>query len=184
MVLLVVDAQKLITNARLYNFDGFAANVRRLIATARENGVEVVYVRHDDGADKPLTRGTAGFEIYEAFTPMAGERIFDKRVNSPFRDSGLLEYLWERQIKQIAVVGLQTEYCIDATVKCGFEHGFEMIVPDGANSTFDNEYMTAKETYEYYNRSIWNGRYAQCVSMEEAIEKMKDRISAEHIRRE
>ena len=33
------------------------------------------------------------------------------------------------------VVGLQTEYCIDAAVKCGFEHGFEIIVPKESNST-------------------------------------------------
>ena len=44
------------------------------------------------------------------------------------------------------VVGLQTEYCIDAAVKCGFEHGFEIIVPKESNSTFDNAYMSAEET--------------------------------------
>lgn len=173
MVLLVVDTQKLITNAGLYNFDEFVYNMKELIRSARENNIEIIYVRHDDGVGQELTMGTDGFEIYEGFAPHKGEKIFDKTVNSPFKNTGLLEYLTEKQTKQIIVAGLQTDYCIDATVKCGFEHGFKIIVPDGANSTFDNEYMSAKETYNYYNKFIWNGRYADCISIEKTIESMK-----------
>ena len=50
MVLLVVDTQKVITNSDLYNFNAFEDAVKTLIAAARENGVEVIFVRHDDGA--------------------------------------------------------------------------------------------------------------------------------------
>lgn len=59
--------------------------------------------------------------------------------------------------------------CIDATVKCGFEHGFRMIVPEYTNSTFDNAFMIAEQTYRYYNDFMWKGRYAECVSFEEAL---------------
>lgn len=67
MVLLVVDTQKLITNSDLYNFSAFENAVKTLIAAARENHVEVIYVRHDDGAGEELTKGTSGFEIYKRF---------------------------------------------------------------------------------------------------------------------
>ena len=40
MVLLVIDAQKEITNEKLYKFDEFVYTVKMLIKTARENGVE------------------------------------------------------------------------------------------------------------------------------------------------
>lgn len=49
MVLLVIDTQKLITNENLYNFDLFVSNVEKIIHTARQNNIEVIYVRHDDG---------------------------------------------------------------------------------------------------------------------------------------
>lgn len=173
MVLLVVDTQKLITNLDLYNFNVFEDTVKTLIAAARENGVEVIYVRHDDGAGAELTKGTPGFEIYEGFEPKQGEKIFDKTVNSSFKDTGLLEYLTEKNVRTIAVVGLQTDYCIDATIKCGFEHGFKMIVPENANSTFDNAFMSGEQSYKYYNEFMWKGRYAECISVEETIERMK-----------
>lgn len=70
------------------------------------------------------------------------------------------------------IVGLQTDFCMDATIKSGFEHGFVMIVPEYTNSTFDNPYVMKKITYQYYNEFMWPHRYAKCVSMEEAIDIM------------
>lgn len=176
MVLLVVDTQKLITNDRLYMFDRFAENVSELIKAARENSVEVIFVRHDDGEGSALSKGTDGFEIYDGFKPLGGEKIFDKTVNSPFRQTGLLEYLRSVGEREIIVVGLQTDYCIDAAVKCGFEHGFKMIVPEYCNSTFDNEFMSAETSYHYYNEFIWKDRYAESVSVKTALEMLKGRV--------
>lgn len=173
MVLLVVDTQKLITTQDLYNFNSFEDAVKSLITAAREHGVEVIFVRHDDGAGAELSEGTPGFEIYEGFEPLPCEKIFDKTVNSSFKGTGLLEYLEKKNVRTVVVVGLQTDYCVDATIKCGFEHGFKMIVPEGANSTFDNAFMTGEQSYKYYNEFMWKGRYAECISVEETIEKMK-----------
>ena len=75
MVLLVVDTQKLITNERLYQFETFVAHEKELIKKAREKGIEVIYIRHDDGSDEELTKVTEGFEIYDEFQPMENERI-------------------------------------------------------------------------------------------------------------
>ncbi len=48
-----------------------------------------------------------------------------------------------------------------------------MIVPANTNSTFDNQYMTAEQTYNCYNEFMWNKRYAECISMKDVIERMK-----------
>ena len=39
MVLLVVDTQKGIVDERLYAFEKFVSNIRKLIRTAREQGI-------------------------------------------------------------------------------------------------------------------------------------------------
>ena len=169
MVLLVVDTQKLITNKNLYKFEELKSNVKKLIAMSRENSIEVIFIRHDDGVGNELTKGNDGFEIYEEFQPADNELIFDKTLNSSFKDTGLLEYLKQKKENEIMIVGLQTDYCIDATIKAGFEHGFKMIVPANTNSTFDNKYMSAEQNYRYYNEFMWNRRYAECISFEEAV---------------
>ena len=170
MVLLVVDTQKAIANSDLYQFELFEANVKALIHKARQNDIEIIFVRHDDGVGNELTKGNEGFEIYEGFQPMDDEVVFDKNVNSSFKDTGLLEYLRKKEENTIVIVGLQTDYCIDATIKAGFEHGFKMIVPANTNSTFDNKYMSAEQIYSYYNEFMWNRRYAECISFEKVLE--------------
>lgn len=173
MVLLIIDVQKSITTPALFQYDLFINNVKALIKAARENQIEVIYIRHDDGKGSALTKGAEGFEIYDEFKPADGERIFDKKVNSPFKESGLLEYLMEKHQTDLILAGLQTDYCMDAAVKCGFEHGFRIMVPAHANTTVDNEYMSAEESYKYYNEFIWKGRYAECISLEETLSMIK-----------
>ncbi|MCR5249748.1 MAG: isochorismatase family protein [Lachnospiraceae bacterium] len=61
-------------------------------------------------------------DVQKGIAPEIGEMIFDKKVNSAFHEStGLDLYLRSRNIKKVIAVGLQTDYCMDATVKSGFE---------------------------------------------------------------
>lgn len=174
MILLVVDTQKGITDDRLHDFNSFRNNINKLIFEAREYGVEVVYVRHDDGPGTGFSVGDEEFEIFEEFAPQGEERVFDKTVNSALNESvGLAAYLEGKQEKQIMVVGLQTDFCIDATIKSGFDLGYQMIVPAYANSTFDNEYMKKEVSYHYYNEFVWPKRYARCVPMKEAVDLLR-----------
>lgn len=173
MILLVVDTQKGITDERLFAFEQLRENIKTLIAQARKHHVEVVYVRHDDGPGTGFSVGDDEFAIFEEFAPVEGERIFDKTVNSALHKStGLAQYLSEKKETKIMIVGLQTNFCIDATIQSGFNQGYEMIVPAYANSTFDNDHMSRDLCYHYYNDFVWNGRYARCVSMEEAVEML------------
>ena len=169
MKLIVIDIQKGITDERLYDFDGFINNVTNIIDAARKNGVELIYVQHDDGPGTGFSVGDKDFEIAEQVAPIAGEKIFVKEINSFFGNQELTEYLEKEDDKDVMIVGLQTNFCIDASVKSAFERGFRVIIPEGTNSTFDNGYMDAETTYRYYNEMMWPKRFAECVSLEDAI---------------
>ena len=106
---------KALVNDELYNYNEFIDNIQLLIKKARENNVEVIYVVHDDGIGSGLTKGTDGFEVFEKFKPLSNEKLFVKSVNSAFKDTGLVEYLAENNEKDIIIVGLQTDKCINAT---------------------------------------------------------------------
>ena len=118
--------------------------------------------------------GDDEFEVYSGFAPLLTEKRFVKTVCSAFKkESGLLEYLTEKGEKDVMVCGIMTDFCINATVEAGFEHGLHMIVPAYANSTQDNEYMTGEQSYRYYNEFLWPDRYADCVPMDKALELLK-----------
>ncbi len=169
MILLVVDVQKGITDERLYAFESFVDNCNKLIDTARKNHVEVIYIQHDDGPGTGFSVGDDEFEISELVHPKETDKRFVKDINSCFGNQEFCNYLKEIHEKELMVVGLQTNFCIDATIKSAFERGYKVIVPKGTNSTFDNDYMDKETTYKYYNEMMWPKRFADCVSVEEAI---------------
>ena len=177
MVLLVVDTQKGCFNEGLYAFETVRDNIKRLITLARENNVEVVYVQHDDGPGTDLDRSSDNYEIYDEFAPEEGEMRFEKNVNSAFHPmTGLTEYLQSKGEKDIMTVGVSTDYCMDATIKSGFEKGFNMIVPSFTNSTYDNPYFDKETAYKYYNEFMWGKRYAKIITFEQAVSLMQKEI--------
>ena len=174
MKLIVIDVQKGITDERLYDFDGFIRNVTNIIDAARKNNVEIIYVQHDDGPGTGFSFGDKDFEIADQVAPKENEKIFIKTINSCFGNNDLANYLRESKEKDLMIVGLQTNFCIDASVKSAFERGYKVIVPKGTNSTFDNDYMDRETTYKYYNDMMWPERFASCISVDDAIKMIED----------
>lgn len=170
MKVLVIDVQKGITDDRLYKFHSLIKNIKRIIDSARENDVEVIYVQHDDGAGTGFSVGDEEFEIYDDIKPLRKEKTFVKTVCSCFSNKELKEYLKDE--KDLVIVGLQTDFCIDATIKSAFDLGYQVIVPQNCNSCFDNPYMNKETVYKYFNEFIWSDRYAKVLSIEETVKSM------------
>ena len=82
MKLIVIDVQKGITDERLYNYESFLKNITSIIDAARKNGVEVIYVQHDDGPGSGFSVGDRDFEIADQVAPKAGEKVYFKTINS------------------------------------------------------------------------------------------------------
>ncbi len=167
IVLLVVDVQNSLIKKNPYNKQKVIENIEKLIFTARDNNKEVIFVRHNDGKGTDLEKGTDGWQIYNGIAPNSSEFIVEKDYNSAFHKTGLREYLESKEIDTIILVGLQTEYCIDATLKSAFDFGYEIIIPKETNTTFDNEYLSGDKLYEFYNYKIWNKRFADVLSTDD-----------------
>lgn len=169
IVLMIVDVQNALVKAQPYNKETIIENIKELVSSARTNNKEVIYVRHDDGKGSELEQGTEGWQVYEDIAPNGSEAIFEKQYNSAFFKTSLREYLVSKDIDTIILVGLQTEYCIDATCKSAFDYGYKIIMPEETNTTFDNEFLTANKLYEFYNYKIWNKRFAEVISLKDTI---------------
>ena len=171
MILLIIDMQEGLVDEELYAYDTFLDRTVRLIETARKNHVEVVYVQHDAGPGSGMSAGDSAFEIAGQVRPAPGEKVFVKTINSCFGSKDFKEYMEQQEDKRLMIIGLQTNYCIDCTVKSAFERGFEVIIPEGTNSTFDNDYMTGETAVRYYNEDVWEG-LADVVTFEEAMDML------------
>lgn len=175
-VLMVVDVQNALVEEHPYQERKLIENIKKLIQSARESRTEVIYVQHEDEETVELARGSVGWQVYGEVAPRENERAFGKQYNSAFHHTDLKQYLDSRNIDTIILVGLQTEYCIDATCKSAFDFEYKVIIPEETNSTFDNAGLSAQAIYEFYNNQIWNHRFAEVVAVEEAEKMMREAL--------
>jgi len=167
-LLLIVDVQNAIADKKPYLFEQVLANIKTLLEHFREMKLPLIFIQHDDGIGSELEVNTHGWQIVKDITPLSGERVIAKRFNSAFRETGLEKELRDKGIKKLFIVGLQTELCIDTTIRVAFEKGFEVIIPELTNTTVDGKYLKAKEIYEHHHH-LFNNRFGKIVKLQEVL---------------
>ncbi|MDP3446748.1 MAG: cysteine hydrolase family protein [Eubacteriales bacterium] len=167
--LLFIDVQQALIDECPARMDEFMLNLKMRIDAAHKNDTEVIYVRHDGGENDVLAFGSPGWQLERSLTPRADERVFDKRFGSAFRHTGLHEYLTGKGIARLVVCGMQTEYCIDTSVKVAFEHGYEVDIPSEATTTYAYPFLSGEKLIQYYERMIWQEPLARVADMEDAL---------------
>jgi len=172
IALLVVDFQNALVLAKPFAVEEVINNIKRLIKTCRETNVEVIYIQHNDKIGSELEPGSEGWKIYGEISPNTNEEIINKNYNSAFKETDLKKYLESKDINQLIITGMQTEYCFDTTCKVAFEYGFKVIIPEKTNTTFNNGKILAKDLYEHYNFNIFNGRFGIVESIENTLERL------------
>jgi nicotinamidase-related amidase len=133
--LLVIDVQQSLVEELVPDRrDRFLAVLRALLGNARAAAVPVVYVRHD-GAPEELIPGTAGWHVAAEIAPEPGEPIVDKRFRDSFRGTNLAEVLDGLDADEVFICGMQTEFCVDATVREAERRGYRVTLIEDAHAT-------------------------------------------------
>lgn len=166
-VLLVVDVQEGLMEDHPTNEENFIKNVKDLIKLWRNQNKEIIFVQHQDKED--LVPNSNRWQIYHELHIQSEDKMIDKKFNSAFLHTDLDAYLKSKHIHTIVLVGMQTEFCVDATCKSAFEHGYSIHIPEGCVTTFDNSYMSGEQTNTYYYEKIWNGRFANICKLKNLL---------------
>lgn len=150
----------------IYRGDRLLERVGALIRKARQADAPVIYVQHAEADGSTLARGAPGFAVHPAIAPLEGDAAVVKKTPSAFHRTSLKRVLAEKACDRLVLCGLQTEYCVDSTVRHGSFLGFEQVVAQDAHSTFDNEPLKASEIILHHQR-IWHGRFAEIMPVAE-----------------
>ena len=166
--LIVIDIQEGLVNESPYDAKNLIANTKAIIQYFRNQNIEVIFMRHseDEGL---LATGSDNWQVYHELKPQENEKIFNKYYNSIFKNSELKEYLDSKSITDLTFVGMQVEFCIDTSVKVGFEYGYKITIVEDAISTFDNIHLSANQILSFYKEKIWRNRFAQLKTTKEIL---------------
>ena len=114
------------------------ANVKSLLNAWRQAGQPIFFTRHISlRAGSQLACGNAGTSIKPEVAPFEGEAIFDKSVNSAFKNPELIDAVFSIHPSAVVVVGMATDACVTATAREAKDLGYATIVVGEACATFD-----------------------------------------------
>lgn len=98
----------------------------------------VVHVRHmSRSTSSVFWPGQTGAEFQLRFTPLAHEHVVEKNVTCAFIVSGLERWLRIRGITTVVLVGVSTNFSVEASARTSSQLGFKVIVVADATFTFD-----------------------------------------------
>lgn len=159
--LLVIDVQEGMQPLTAHDGEGVVSRIGSLLDRARETHAKIIYVQHDGSAEPghPLARGKPGHAIYHAIAPKDGEPAVVKTHCSAFQDTDLEPRLKAMGVDHLIVCGMQTEYCVDTTVRAAFERGFKVTLVSDAHSTGSTPVLRAEDIIAHHN-AVLGGDFA------------------------
>jgi nicotinamidase-related amidase len=153
--LLVIDAQVAVLAGCKRQVETVAV-IAELERRARAAKALVLHVQHN-APGSALEHGAPTWAIVPGLTPVAGEMRIDKTACDAFSETPLAEILRDQGVACVAVCGLQTDYCIDTSVRAAVSAGFDVILAADGHTTGDGV-LTAEQIIAHHNHVL--GRLA------------------------
>ena len=156
----------------LVGSDEAAGEAARLLRAFRERGAPIFHIQHVStrpGATFFLP-DTDGVKIHASVAPLASENVITKHFPNSFRETKLLEALRAAKIERLAIAGMMTHMCIDATTRSAADLGFECQVAHDAcatrNLAFGGSKVAARDVQTAFLASL-NGAFAKVLPARE-----------------
>ena len=152
--LLIIDMQiGLIDGA--HDEEHVVATVGSLLDRARASGWLVVHVQHDHLSYEPLMPGRPTWEIEPRLAPREREPVVHKQSSDAFYATDLASILEAAGVDRIIVTGMQTEFCVDSTVRAASSRGFDVVRVADGHTTGDTD-LPAAQIIAHHNQTLGN----------------------------
>jgi nicotinamidase-related amidase len=166
---LIVDMQKGLFHGpeKPHNGPRVLANVNAVIEKARRAGAPIFVARHTGPQGSPIEPGSPLTELLQDLAVDAmKDAVFDKTRPNCFLGTRLADSLREAAVDELVIVGMKTEYCIDATCRAAADLGFQPLLVADAHTCMDTPVLSAQSIIDHHNRTL-NGPFVGLVNTEE-----------------
>ncbi len=173
IALLILDLQvgNFVGSAPIFQGDLLLENTKKILYEARKANCKVIYIQNIGGKDDPDELGSEGWEIHPKVNPQIKEPILQKTTPDSFHKTNLDKLLKSMSTNEIIVLGLQTEYCIDTTIRQAFSLGYDVTLVKDCHSTWPSKNLSASQIIDHHN-SILGGYFAKLTSADELLLKL------------
>jgi nicotinamidase-related amidase len=155
--LLIIDVQKALCTGRwaVFDIDRVIERINAVAAKARRAGAAVVLIQHEE-AEGSLRFGGEGWQLDERLATGPEDIRLRKTATDSFHRTELQALLQSRGVGQLVVCGLQSEFCVDSTVRGALALGYPVVLVADAHSTMDNGVLSAAQISAHHNATLAN----------------------------
>ncbi|MDQ1007196.1 nicotinamidase-related amidase [Streptomyces sp. V4I23] len=108
-----------------------------LIARARRSGALVIHLQNDGPAGADDEPHTPGWELHHAVESGPTEAVVRKPQDDGFQATVLERLLTDAGVKSLAICGVMSEMCVQATARTALALGYRVVLPHDAHATHD-----------------------------------------------
>ncbi|QDF30050.1 cysteine hydrolase family protein [Halarcobacter anaerophilus] len=140
----------------LNNCEKASSNASKILEEFRNRSLDIIHIRHENSnAYAPFFKAAStGADIHKSVEPLKNELVITKSFPNSFLQTKLKEYLDEKGINSLIIVGAMTHMCVDATVRAAKDFGYNCTVVNDACATKDLEFEGEKVSSSDVQRSF------------------------------
>lgn len=126
-----------------------------LARRARQGGVPVLFIQHEDPDDPELTRDSPGWQLATTLDRLDGDLVVSKTYRDSFAETALAGLLTASGARRLVIAGAHSDYCVQMSALSAVIRGYDVtLVSDGHTAQDDGELSGAQI------RDLVNARFA------------------------
>ncbi|MEJ8849794.1 cysteine hydrolase family protein [Variovorax rhizosphaerae] len=154
--LLIIDVQQGLCEGAhdAYESKLVIGRINTVSAKARAAGIPVVLIQHED--DGLLKHETREWQLAHGLRAEPTDLRIRKTTPDAFLRTGLEAAMKERNIRELVICGMHTEFCVDTTTRRALALGYQVILIEDAHTTEGNAFVTARQVIQHHNATLTN----------------------------
>jgi nicotinamidase-related amidase len=155
--LLIIDVQEALCTGKwaMADIDRVVDRINPLAEKIRAAGGIVVLVQHEE-PDSPLQPEAPGWRVYHRVETRPEDFRVRKASSDAFHQTELLGLLAAQGIDRLVICGLQSELCVDSTVRGALAHDYPVVLVADAHTTLDGGGLSAAQISAHHNYALAN----------------------------
>ncbi|MFC5694687.1 cysteine hydrolase family protein [Pseudomonas sp. GCM10022186] len=153
--LLIIDVQRAISVGEhaAFEIQRVIEAINRIGSAARAAGLPVFVIQHEEDEGE-FRFGSESWQLADELAVAPGDIRVRKTTPDSFHRTELQQALQDRGIERLIICGLQTDYCVDTSVRRALALGYQVLLVEDAHSTLDNGVLSAARIIAHHNRVL------------------------------
>ena len=152
---LVIDVQAALCAGEYAAFEAerVIQRINSVTRKARAAAVPVVFIQHQSQGGV-LEFQSDGWKLAPGLEALPDDMYVQKKATDSFHETELGELLERFCITELVICGLQSEFCVDTTVRRSLALGYPVVLVEDGHSTMNNGILNAEQISAHHTLTL------------------------------